>query len=159
MGKARSALRFLFRLATIWVVDAVSLSLTAWFLPGMGLGGHAGFPAWLVALGAALLLGAVNLAIRPLILLAVMRQGFIILLIAGFFVNAVMLRLTAAAMGGGLTVDGWLPAIAGGVVLAVVNMIVSGLVGIDDQGSFYRAMIESRLPRGQAACRRTAIAA
>jgi len=99
MGKARSALRFLFRLATIWVVDAVSLSLTAWFLPGMGLGGHAGFPAWLVALGAALLLGAVNLAIRPLILLAVMRQGFIILLIAGFFVNAVMLRLTAAAMG------------------------------------------------------------
>jgi len=44
-------------------------------------------------------------------------------------------------------------------VLAVVNMVVSGLVGIDDQGSFYRAMIESRLPRGQAACRRTAIAA
>ena len=153
MGKARSALRFLFRLATIWVVDAVSLSLTAWFLPGMGLGGHAGFPAWLVALGAALLLGAVNLAIRPLILLAVMRQGFIILLIAGFFVNAVMLRLTAAAMGGGLTVDGWLPAIAGGVVLAVVNMIVSGLVGIDDQGSFYRAVIESQWAQGQAGAR------
>ena len=58
MGKARSAFRFLFRVTTIWLVDAVSLSLTAWFLPGMGLGGHAGRPAWLVALGAALLLGA-----------------------------------------------------------------------------------------------------
>ncbi len=81
MGKARSALRLLFRLATIWLVDAVSLSLTAWLLSGMGLGGHAGFPAWLAALGAALLLGVVNLAVRPLILLAVMRQGFIILLI------------------------------------------------------------------------------
>jgi len=103
MGKIRSAFRFLFRFATIWLVDAVSLSLTAWFLPGIGLGSHAGFPAWLVALGAALLLGAVNLAVRPLILLVVMRQGFIILLVVGFFVNAVMLRLTAALMGGGLT--------------------------------------------------------
>jgi uncharacterized membrane protein YvlD (DUF360 family) len=149
VGKTRSAFRFLFRFTAIWLVDAVSLSLTAWFLPGIGLGGHAGFPAWVVALGAALLLGAVNLAVRPLILLVVMRQGFIILLIAGFFVNAVMLRLTAAVMGGGLTVDGWFPAIVGGIVLAVVNMIVSGLVGIDDQGSFYRAVIESQLARGQ----------
>jgi len=28
-------------------------------------------------------------------------------------------------------------------------MIVSGLVGIDDQGSFYRAVIESQLTQGQ----------
>ncbi|HRN67507.1 MAG TPA: phage holin family protein [Promineifilum sp.] len=149
MGKIRSAFRFLFRFATIWLVDAISLSLTAWFLPGIGLGAYAGLPAWLVALGAALLLGLVNLAIRPLILLAAMRQGFIILLVVGFFVNAVMLRLTAAVMGGGLTVDGWLPAIVGGIVLAIVNMIVAGLVGIDDQGSFYRAVIESQLAQGQ----------
>ncbi len=149
MEKMRSAFRFLFRFATIWLVDAVSLSLTAWLLPGIGLGSHAGFPAWMVALGAALLLGAVNLAVRPLILLAVMRQGFIVLLIAGFFINAVMLRLTATVMGGGLTVDGWLPAIVGGIVLAIVNMIVAGLVGIDDQDSFYRAVIESQVTSGQ----------
>ena len=114
----------------------------------MGLSGQAGFPAWVVALSAALLLGAVNLAVRPLILLVVMRQGFIVLLFVGFFVNALMLRLIAAVIGG-LTVDGWFTAIIGGVVLAIVNMFVSGLVGIDDQGSFYRAVIESQLARDQ----------
>lgn len=149
MGKIRSVFRFLFRFAAIWLVDAVSLSLTAWFLPGIGLSSHAGFPAWMIAFIAALLLGAVNLAVRPLILLIVMRQGFIVLLIAGFFVNAVMLRLTARILGGGLTVDGWFPAIVGGIVLAVVNMIVAGLVGIDDQGSFYRAVIENQLTQRQ----------
>jgi len=46
--KIRSAFRFLFRFTAIWLVDAVSLSLTAWFLPGIGLGGHAGFPAEMV---------------------------------------------------------------------------------------------------------------
>jgi len=93
MGKIRSAFRFLFRFAAIWLADAVSLSLTAWFLPGIGLGNYAGLPVWMVAFAAALLLGAVNLVVRPLILLVVMRQGFIVLLVAGFFVNAVLTRL------------------------------------------------------------------
>jgi uncharacterized membrane protein YvlD (DUF360 family) len=144
----RSTLRFLIRFIAIWLVEAVSLSITAWVLPGMGLASYAGFSAWIVALGAALLLGAVNLAVRPLILLLVMRQGFIVLLIVGFFVNAMMLRLIATVLGG-LTVDGWFTAIVGGLVLAMVNMIVSGLVGIDDQGSFYRAVIVSQLARDQ----------
>ena len=149
MNTIRSAARFLIRFAAIWLVDAVSLSLTAWILPGIGLSDHAGFPAWAVALGAALVLGMVNLGVRPLILLAVMRRGFIVLLIAGFFINALMLRLTAVALGGGLTVDGWLPAIIGGLILAVVNMIISGLVGIDDRGSFYRAVIKTQIAHEQ----------
>ncbi len=147
----RSTFRFVIRFSIVWLIDALSLALTAWVLPGIGLGGHAGLPAWVIALLAALVLGAVNLVIRPLILLLVRHQGFIVLLIAGFFVNAVMLRLTAALLGGGLTVDGWIPAIIGGLVLATVNTLISGLLGIDDSSSFYRMVIENQISaeRGQ----------
>lgn len=147
----RSTFRFVIRFSIVWLIDALSLALTAWVLPGIGLGGHAGLPAWVIALLAALVLGAVNLVIRPLILLLVRHQGFIVLLIAGFFVNAVMLRLTAALLGGGLTVDGWIPAIIGGLVLATVNTLISGLLGIDDSSSFYRVVIENQIAaeRGQ----------
>jgi uncharacterized membrane protein YvlD (DUF360 family) len=143
----RSIFRFLARFIVIWLIDALSLSLTAWILPGIVLSEYGRFPAWGIALIAALVLGAVNLIIRPLILLVMMRRGFIILLVAGFFVNAVMLRLTAALLGGGLTVGGWLPAFIGGIVLAVVNTLIAGVLGIDDSGSFYRAVIESQITR------------
>lgn len=142
---ARTIVRFLARFVAIWFVDAVSLSLTAWVLPGIRLGEYGRFPAWMVALIAALILGAVNLLIRPLILMLVMRRGFIVLLVVGFFVNAVMLRLTAVLLGGGLAVDGWLPAIIGGIILAITNTFIAGLLGIDDSGSFYRAVIENRI--------------
>ncbi len=140
--------RFLARFLAIWLIDALSLSLTAWIMPGIGLGAHGRVPAWGIALIAALVLGTANIIIRPLILLVVMRRGFILLLVAGFFINAMMLRLTANLLGGGLTVDGWLPAIIAGIVLAVVNTLIAGLLGIDDSGSFHRAVIGRRITRG-----------
>ncbi|MCZ2113324.1 MAG: phage holin family protein [Anaerolineae bacterium] len=143
----RSSLRFIARFAAVWLIDALSLVLTAWILPGIGLGGHAGLPTWSIALIAALVLGTVNLIIRPLVLLLARRQRFIILMVVGFFINAVMLRLTAALLGGGLMVDGWFPAIIGGLVLATVNTLISGLLGIDDSSSFYRAVIENQIAR------------
>lgn len=143
----RSSIRFVARFTIVWLIDALSLAVTAWVLPGIGLGGHGGLPAWVIALLAALVLGAVNLVIRPLILLLVRSQGFIVLMVAGFFVNAVMLRLTAALLGGGLTVDGWFPAVIGGLVLATVNTLISGLLGIDDSSSFYRVVVENQIAR------------
>ena len=143
----RSFSRFVIRFSIVWLIDALSLALTAWVLPGLDLSGYGRFSALAIALLAALVLGAVNLVIRLLILLVVRQQGFIVLMIAGFFVNAVMLRLTAALLGGGLSVDGWITAIIGGLILAAVNTLIAGLLGIDDSSSFYRAVIENQIVR------------
>ena len=71
-------------------------------------------------------------------------------IVAGFFVNAIMLRITANLMDGGLVVDGWLPAIIGGIVLASVGALVGGLLGFEDVGAFYEGIIERRLVRQRA---------
>ncbi len=141
----RAALRWAARFAVVWAVDAVSLWLTAWLLPGMQLGAFGGYPTWAVALAVAFVLGLVNLLVRPLILLLALPLGFVVLFIAGLFVNAVTLRLAAALLGGGLIIDGWLTAIVAAVLLAVINMVVATLAGVEDSGSFYRGVVARRL--------------
>ena len=147
MHAIRLLLSTVIHLFIVWVITALSLLVTDWLLPGIELNAIDPYPRWALALAAAFILGLVNLLIRPLLLLLAMPLGFIVLFIAGFFVNAIMLRITANLMDGGLVVDGWLPAIIGGIVLASVGAIVTGILGIDDAGSFFEGVIERRLAR------------
>ena len=150
MYPLRHFLRALIRFLIMWVVSALSLAITDLLLPGFELNALGPYPRWVVALAAAFVLGLVNLLVRPLILLLAMPLGFIVLFVAGFFVNAIMLRITANLMDGGLVVDGWLPAIIGGIVLASVGALVGGLLGFEDVGAFYEGIIERRLVRQRA---------
>lgn len=142
----RAAIRFLI----IWLLSAVSLVITDWLLPGIELVAIDPYPRWTIAMAAAFVLGLVNLLIRPVILLLAVPLGFIVLFVAGFLVNAVMLRITANLLDGGLLVDGWLPAILGGIVLAMVTSIITALIGVDDAGAFYEGVIERQLVRQRA---------
>lgn len=110
MTQLSTAARNLRRFLLVWAVDAVSLVITAALLPGMAFLSAAGRPAWLVAAVAALTLGLVNFAIRPVILLAARPFGLVATLIVGFFVNALALLITAALLPGGFVVQGLLPA-------------------------------------------------
>ena len=62
-------LRVVGRFLALWLVDAVSLMVTAAVLPGVTLEKVGSMPVIVVALVAAAVLGAVNLLIRPLVLL------------------------------------------------------------------------------------------
>ena len=150
MYAIRAFIRALIRFLIIWVVSALSLVVTDWLLPGIQLNAVAPYPGWVVAMAAAFILGMVNLLVRPLILLLAVPLGFIVLFVAGFLVNAVMLRITANLMDGALVVDGWLPAIIGGIVLASVGAIITSILGVEDAGSFYEGVIERRLARQRA---------
>ena len=142
----RASIRFLI----IWLLSAIALAITDWLLPGIELTSIDPYPRWAVAMAAAFTLGLANLFIRPLILLLAAPLGFIALFVAGFFVNALMLRITANLLGGGLIIDGWLPAIIGGIVLATVGMLITSLLGIEDAGLFYEGVIERRLAKQRA---------
>ncbi len=139
----QAPLRFL----ALWLVDALSLALTAWILPGISVGGDGVASPWLATAAAAFLLGGVNLLIRPFVLLLAVPLGFFPLFGVGLFVNAAMLLLTARILPG-FQVDGLVPAVAAGVVMAAINVVLTNVIEIDEDGSFYQQLIE-RLARGQ----------
>jgi uncharacterized membrane protein YvlD (DUF360 family) len=134
------------RFIAVWFVDTISLLITAWIVSGISINPVEGFPALAVATAAALLLGIVNLIIRPLILLLAMPLGWIVIFLLGFFINAVVLMITSAILPG-FTVDGWWSAFLGGLVLAFVNMLLIELLNIDNEESFYNNLIKSQAAR------------
>jgi uncharacterized membrane protein YvlD (DUF360 family) len=140
--------RLLFRFIVLWGVDIISLAVTALILSGVNI--IASTPiAYLVALAsAALMLGLVNLIIRPLVLLLALPFGFFVIFGVGFFINAITLRITAGLMPS-LEVTSWWMAFIGGLILAMVNTILTSLMTIDDQDSFYEALV-IRLARRKA---------
>jgi uncharacterized membrane protein YvlD (DUF360 family) len=145
MDAVRDAARFVYRLIVLWIVDIVSLLATAAILPGFALQPEAGRSVLIVAVAAAFLLGLVNLLIRPVILLLALPLGLIAVSLVGFLVNTIALRITAGLLPG-FVIDNWWVAFAAGLILALINTIITNLLTIDDEGSFYEALVE-RLAR------------
>ena len=100
-----------------------------------------------MATAAALLIGVINLFIRPLILLLAVPLGFIVVFVVGFLVNAVVLMI-ASNLIPALEVDSWLSAIIGGLMLSAVNTVITSVLSVNDDDSFYQGVVE-RLARKQ----------
>jgi uncharacterized membrane protein YvlD (DUF360 family) len=132
----------LVRFVMVWLVDALSLLLAAWLVPGITLVAAEETPAALIAISAALLLAIVNLLIRPAIMLVARPLGWIALFGIGFFVNAVALWITSWLLPGfDVTLLG---GILGGLVFAFFNAILTGILELDEEGSLYQYRIERR---------------
>lgn len=121
-------------------MDAISLWVTALVLPGFALVAREGYTSLTIAVVVALVLGLVNFLIRPIILLVARPFGMVVTFVVGFFVNALALIITAALLPG-LQISGILPAVIGGLVLAAVNTVLTGLLTLDDSDSFYEQRI------------------
>ncbi len=138
----RQFVRFLFRFAVLWLVDAVSLLITAAILPGMDFTGTGSYPAWVTAVSAAFVMGLINLLIRPLILLLARPLGFFAMFGVGFLVNAVVLWITAQLLAPYFVLNNLIEAIIASIVLAIINTVITGVIELDDEGSFYQNRIE-----------------
>ena len=143
----RTAAGFLVRFAILWFVDALSLLLTSWILPGVNLApvmmasGRVAGPLT-VATAAACLLTAVNFLIRPVVIAVARPLGWIALFVVGFVVNAAALWLTAWLLPG-FDVD-LAGSILGGIVFAFFNSIITGILDVGEDGSWYQNRIEQR---------------
>lgn len=138
----RQATRFVVRFVLLWLVDALSLLLTAAILPGMEFVSIGGTAAWVVAVSAALVMALVNLLIRPLILLLARPLGFFVMFVVGFIVNALVLLITANLLTPAFKLGGLLEAIVASILLAIINAVLTGIIEVDDEGSFYQNRIE-----------------
>ena len=124
------------RFLIVWFIDTISLLVTAWIIPGISLQPVGEMPVFVVATAAALLLGIVNLLIRPLLLLITVPLGWMVVFLAGFIINALMLMLASSLMPG-FEVSGWWTAFFGGLLLALVNMVLTMILSVDDDETVY----------------------
>lgn len=103
-----------------WLVATVAILGTAAILPGAALSGFGS------ALIAALVLGAVNAFIKPLILLLTLPVNILTLGLFTLVINALMIMLVAALVPG-FSVDGFWAALLFSIVLTII-MTLLGLL-------------------------------
>jgi len=138
----RQFIRFL----VVWFVDTISLLITSWTISGITISPVEDFPVFVSATAAALLLGIVNLLIRPIILLLAMPLGWIVIFLLGFIINALTLLITSALLPGFEVSNLW-SAFIGGLFLSFVNTILTTLLNVDNDESFYANLVKRQAVR------------
>lgn len=107
---------FLLRL----LIGMLSLGLAARIIPGIFVDG------WVTLLFASLLLAVVNAVIKPILVLLTFPVTVLTLGLFLLVVNAAMLGLTAWLLPG-FAIAGFIPALLGWLVMAVVGWVVNKL--------------------------------
>ncbi len=113
------------RLLAQVALNGVGILIAARLVPGIEWQGGI-----LYLLLTGLVIGLINLLVKPVVTL--LSIPFIVLTLGLFFllINGAMLLLAGALLDG-LTVQGCLPAILGGLVLGLFNWIVGAFTGKD----------------------------
>ena len=100
------------------VVNAVALIVVAYVVPGIHVNGLVG------ALIAAIVLGAVNAVLRPILFVLSLPLEVLTLGLFTLVINALLFWLVGA-LHVGLTVDGFWPAFWGAIVMSIVSWLLS----------------------------------
>jgi len=109
------------------VVTAIALGAAVAIVPGIE--NHSG---WLHLILVALIFGIVNAVIRPILLALTCPLVLLTLGLFIFVLNALMLWLTGSisdALGLGFHVNGFVPALLGGLVVGIVSTVLNIFVG------------------------------
>ncbi len=125
------------RLVVSIFINALTLLITAWLLPGMNFVDTPLGPYWLQAISAAILIGAINLLLRPIVLRIARPLGFFLLFLVGFLLNAAALGLAAWLLPG-FELNGIWAAIVASIAGAIVNGLLASLLNLGNDQSYFR---------------------
>lgn len=103
-----------------WILLALTLLFVAWLLPGIHL---AGFSS---ALWASLVIGIINVFIRPILMIITIPINLLTLGLFTFILNALLLILVAHIVPG-FTIDGFLSALLGSILISIVSVFINRL--------------------------------
>ena len=95
----------------------------------------------IVAASAALILGVVNLVIRPILMLLAIPLGGAVVFLLGFFANAIALMITANIIPA-FQIDSWGWAFLGSLFFSAINLILTNILTIQDENSLYQRLVE-----------------
>ena len=116
-----------------WLVAALALVGAAWLVPGIEISDSGGLIAVLIM---AAILGFANAIIKPI--LTLLSCGLVVATMGLFLlvINGVTLWLSAWIaehwFDVGFTIDGFLPAIFGGIIVSVISFFLNLLVTAED---------------------------
>lgn len=103
-----------------WLLFAVSLLFIAWLIPGITI------ESFQAALLAALVVGLVNIFIRPLVVILTLPVTLLTLGLFIFIINAILFGLVAYLVPG-FEVDGFFPALLGSILLSIISTIINNI--------------------------------
>lgn len=113
------------RLLLRWLIIAVSLVVAVFVVPGISVDGN----AWVAVAVMAVILGLINLFIKPI--LKFLSCGFILLTLGLFLlvINAFTLWFASYIcvnwLNIGFVVDGFIPALFGSIIISVVSFVLN----------------------------------
>ncbi|MBI2019118.1 phage holin family protein [Candidatus Daviesbacteria bacterium] len=102
------------------IVNALALLGTAYIVPGFKV------DTFTTAVLAAIVLGVVNTFIKPILSFISAPFTIVTLGLFAFVINAIVLFIVASVVPG-FTLEGWVPAIIGAIVLAFVASILNSI--------------------------------
>jgi putative membrane protein len=103
------------------LLNGIAIAVAAYFVPGLSLAGPA------AALIAGLILGVVNVLVRPVLILFTLPLTLVTLGLFIFVVNALCLGLTAALVPG-FDIAGFWSMLFGALIVSVVSWLLNGLL-------------------------------
>jgi putative membrane protein len=104
------------RLILNWLVSAAAIMIAAYLLPGVDVSG------WVVALILAVVLGAINAFVKPLMVLLTLPVTMLTLGLFLFVIDALLIMLAAAIVPGFMVASFWW-ALIFSVVLTLVSAV------------------------------------
>jgi len=100
-----------------WILSAIGILLTAYFIPGFTVESFA------AALVASVILGILNILVWPVLMIVTLPFTIVTFGFFLFVVNAVVLKFGAALVPG-FSIEGFLPAVLGAVFLTAIGWLV-----------------------------------
>ena len=100
-------------------------------------------PRWLQAVATAILIGLINLLLRPVVLWISRPLGFFLLFLVGFLLNIVALALAAWLLPG-FEVGGFFSLVLASIIIAVLNVVIASVLNLGDEDSYYRQRTEQK---------------
>lgn len=109
------------KLIAKWLITAIAVLIASYYVPGIAVA------SVYTALVVALVLGIVNLVIKPVLFILTLPITILTLGLFAFVLNALMLWLVATLVKG-FEVQGFIPALLGSLVIAVISSVGNALL-------------------------------
>ena len=116
----------LVRIVLVWASNTIALLVADWWVDGIRI------DEWWQAIIAGAVFGIINALVKPIVTLLALPVVVITLGVALFFVNLLMLVLTAWLMPD-FHIDGFWSAVAGTIVVWLVNLVLYAIFGLNDR--------------------------
>jgi uncharacterized membrane protein YvlD (DUF360 family) len=138
----------LFRLLLSVIASAIAFGIATWLTPGISSSTD---PSVLTAV---VLLGIVDVLLRPLLLAVALPIGLIAVALIGLFLRIVAFALILPAAG--YEVDSFLTAVIASFIYGAVLTLLSGIIGMSDEDSF-SARVVAQVIRDEVAVTRSEV--